>query len=236
MKLSSKVSRNRSIGTLNAGRRKRATGRPAAAYRGRSGSRHTEHQLFTAPERWHEPTAANGKPRFVVESPGHGYVHPVTRDEVRERIEQLPKSFTRDLEVVQFSRMTRKRHQFPCYGMHWGWSIYLYPIEEILVEAYSRPPLPAQKIEAEMYGGRWVEAPKGLWHLEWTEASIKDYYLNNILIHEIGHLVDRRNTRRDARERYAEWFAIEYGYRASGGRRARAKIGGRLPVNQDQGS
>ena len=125
------------------------------------------------------------RPAVIVEPPGRGYIHPVTADEVLERIEQLPKVFTHELEVVQFSRMTRKRHRFPCYGMHWGWSIYLYPIEESLVEAYTRPPLPAQRIEAEMYRARWVEHKGNLWHLEWTESSIKDYYLNNILIHEI---------------------------------------------------
>ncbi len=45
-----------------------------------------------------------------------------------------------------------------------------------------------------------------------TTAAIKDFYLNNILIHELGHLLDERNTSYTDRERYAEWFAIKYGY------------------------
>jgi hypothetical protein len=49
----------------------------------------------------------------------------------------------------------------------------------------------------------------------WTEQAVRDFYLNNILIHELGHLVDQRNTRTIDRERYAEWFAVEYGYRAT---------------------
>ena len=44
---------------------------------------------------------------------------------------------------------------------------------------------------------------------------MRDYYLNNILIHELGHLVDSRNTGYVDRERYAEWFAVEYGYKQS---------------------
>ena len=35
----------------------------------------------------------------------------------------------------------------------------------------------------------------------WTEQAIKDFYLNNILIHELGHLLDDRNSRRHARSR-----------------------------------
>jgi predicted Zn-dependent protease len=44
--------------------------------------------------------------------------------------------------------------------------------------------------------------------------------LNNILIHELGHLLDRHNTTFTDRERYAEWFAIHFGYKPS--RRATA--------------
>ena len=51
--------------------------------------------------------------------------------------------------------------------------------------------------------------------LIWTEQTIKDFYLNNVLIHEIGHLNDARNTKPNDRERFANWFAIEYGYRAT---------------------
>jgi hypothetical protein len=114
--------------------------------------------------------------------------------------------------------MTRKRRLFPCYGMQWGPNIYLYPIEASLVETYLRPPRPQQLIEARMYGGVWEQAGKW-WTLTWTPESIRDFYLNNVLIHEIGHIHDDRNSNSDARERYANWFAIEYGYRATRGRK-----------------
>ena len=53
------------------------------------------------------------------------------------------------------------------------------------------------------------------WKLAWTEEAVRDFYLNNILIHELGHLVDDRNTGYVDRERFAEWFALEFGYRRS---------------------
>ena len=70
---------------------------------------------------------------------------------------------------------------------------------------------------AKMYGGRWREPSQGVWTLHWPEDAIQDFYLNNILIHELGHLLDDRNSSYIDRERYAEWFAIEHGYRATGG-------------------
>ena len=182
--------------------------------RGKRSGRSAEE--FNAPEDWHEPDEAR-KTQYIVQPAGHGYVHPVTPSEAAERVAELPAKFTRGLQVVQFSPMTRKRRLFPCYGMQWGPAVYLYPIEETLVETYVRPPLPQQQIEAKMHGGRWIE-DEGLWKLVWSEAAIRDYYLNNILIHEIGHLNDDRNTNFADRERFANWFATEYGYRARRGR------------------
>ena len=67
----------------------------------------------------------------------------------------------------------------------------------------------------------WDEPAPGTWTLTWSEQAAQDFYLNNILIHELGHLVDDRNTDYMDRERYAEWFAVHYGYLHSGGREAR---------------
>lgn len=198
-------------------RRQTSAPRPGAAYRQRPAQGTGNPEPFNAPEVWHEPTG-NGKLKVVVEPAGRGYVHAATPDEVRQRVKELPSKFTRDLEVVQFSRMTKKRALFPCYGMQWGTAVYLYPIEASFVETYGRPPKPQQRIDAEMYGGVWKPDGK-VWRLEWTEQSIKDFYLNNVLIHEIGHILDERNTSYTDRERYANWFAIEYGYRATRGRR-----------------
>lgn len=145
---------------------------------------------------------------------GEGYQHVITVDDIRRRVAKLPEQYRSKLEVVQLSRMTRKRRLFPCYGLQWGTAVYLYPIEASLEELYVRAPRPAQKIETEMFGGQW-EQDGGLWRLTWTEDTIRDYYLNNVLIHEIGHINDDRNTSFRERERFADWFAVEYGYRAT---------------------
>lgn len=197
-------------------RNRRRSALPVVAYR-RRGNAEVPTEAFNAPEVWHEPTGRESI-RYITEPAGAGYMHPVTADEVADRIADLPARYTRDLEIVQFSRMTRKRSLFPCYGMQWGPNVYLYPIEESLTEYYSRAPQPEQVIEARMFGGVWTQEGN-LWQLTWTEKTIKDFYLNNVLIHEIGHVNDERNTNFDDRERYANWFAIEYGYRASRGRR-----------------
>ncbi len=200
----------------SARRRAGSTARPASGFRQRGSDRSQRTSIFYAQEDWYEPTDSEVI-RLQRQEPGAGYMHPVTLDEVRQRVEQLPARFRQPIEVIQLSRMTRKRALFPCYGMQWGPSVFLYPIEDSLVETYIRPPRPEQLIEAKMFGGVWTQDGK-LWRLSWTEQSLQDFYLNNVLIHEIGHVNDTRNINFDARERYANWFAIEYGYRPSRGR------------------
>ncbi|MCG8448458.1 MAG: hypothetical protein MI725_02620 [Pirellulales bacterium] len=176
---------------------------------------------FSPPEDWHEPQEDGSDYRIIVQAPGDGYRHVVTPEQIRHRLGRVPQQFPKGLEVVQLSRMTRKKNSFPCYGMQWGATLYLYPLEESLEEIFYAPPRPSELNEAKMYGGRWDRPQVGVWRLTWSPQAIEDFYLNNILIHELGHLVDDRNTNYGDRERYAEWFAIEYGYRSSGGRQAR---------------
>lgn len=180
--------------------------------RGRPGKLRT---AFLPPENWYEPHYSGCGYRVVVEEPGAGYCHVLTPELIRARLARLPQALLRSLEVVQLSRMTRKQESFPCYGMQWGQAIYLYPIEESLVERFHRPPRPSEFNDARMYGGRWVQQSGSSWQLVWTTQSIQNFYLNNVLIHELGHLVDQRNTSHRDRERFAEWFAIEMGYKRS---------------------
>jgi len=171
---------------------------------------------YLPPEDWHEPAEQRpGSYRVIQHTAGVGYRHVLTETDVRARLAQLPAWMVEPLEVVQFSRMTRKKQHAPCYGMQWGNTIYLYPIEELLVETFCEPPKPAQKIEAAMYGARWEAARGRSWQLVWTEAAVRDFYLNNVLIHELGHILDNRNTSSKDRERFAEWFALELGYKAT---------------------
>jgi hypothetical protein len=192
--------------------------RPKQARRSSTGQRNAR-LPFAPPEDWYDPTDATDY-RIIVQEPGEGYRHILTPDDVRRRLTQVPPQFLEQLEVVQFSRMTRKKQSFPCYGMQWGNTLYLYPLEESLVEHFETPPRPNLVNETLMYGGKWSTSP-GVWTLTWSEEAARDFYLNNILIHELGHLVDDRNSGYIDRERYAEWFAVEFGYRSTGGRDSR---------------
>ena len=59
------------------------------------------------------------------------------------------------------------------------------------------------------------------WIYRFTDDAIRRFYLWDVLVHEIGHHVDRfhpdRSTKRS--ERFAEWFARTYGFEAESSKR-----------------
>ncbi len=60
-------------------------------------------------------------------------------------------------------------------------------------------------------GAKWKQDESGWW-LEFDRLSLRRFYLFDVLLHELGHHVDKRVWKRDtiSAERYAEWFAQEY--------------------------
>ena len=50
------------------------------------------------------------------------------------------------------------------------------------------------------------------YQLVWKAQDLKDYYLREVLMHEIGHIIDDRNTNPRSRESFADAFATEFGY------------------------
>jgi hypothetical protein len=209
----SRESNRRETATVRRTHSERQRGAGIARGHRHRGSDRAAAPVFYAHDPWHEPEETDVI-RLLQEPPGEGFIHPVLLDDVRDRVEQLPARFRQPLNTIQLSRMTRKRALFPCYGLQWGPNVYLYPIEDSLIETFIRPPRPQQLIEAKMFGGVWSQ-DGDVWRLRWTESTIRDFYLNNVLIHEIGHVNDTRNTNQADRERFADWFAIEHGYRAS---------------------
>src|SRR5438034_11030179 len=67
---------------------------------------------YLPPERWYEPVEqVVGRYSVIVQPSGNGYRHVVTEDDVRRRLAQLPQWMTSHLQVVQLSRLTRKKRR-----------------------------------------------------------------------------------------------------------------------------
>lgn len=151
------------------------------------------------------------------EEPGEGFRHVVTPPEIYSRLADFPSWMLESLDIVLLARITKKERLFPCYGFQQEGVIALFPVPDgpahSSVEIWTAAPPPSFRTELEMFGVQWERCLNGEWEARWTEQQIHDYYLENIIPHEVAHLIDGRNTRKVDRERFARWFALDQSIR-----------------------
>lgn len=165
---------------------------------------------YSVPEKWYEPTGNTDPNGYTIyEFPaGEGYMHPASIDDVEGRLLQLPEHVRSYVEVIELSRQTRKKVRENLYGQQWGTAVYLYPVDDSLIEVFDTKDA-ALEHDTKKFGGKW-HPDNNKWILEWTESTIRDYYLENVLLHEVGHIVDSHNSRYRDRESFANAFAQKH--------------------------
>lgn len=157
------------------------------------------------------------------------FVRPYSIEDVCETLSEVPDEFLQGLKSIYLLGGSRKQEKVSQgnlfrYGCYEDCEIYLHSFpRSSLVERYTRPPSPALMQVYHRAGAEVTKVKRG-WEVRFNLASLKRFYLRDVLVHELGHHVDRGNTHKShaQAERYAEWFASEYGYRLPAINRRRA--------------
>lgn len=144
------------------------------------------------------------------------FIHPIQPRDVKELLSKIPANFLNNLHSIYLLGGTTKQlkisknsFRYGCYG---SGIIYLYAFPKwMLKEYWGQRPKPTIVEEYERMGAQWEQDKSGWW-LEFDRTSLRRFYLYDVLLHELGHHVDKRAGLRDtaSAERYAEWFAQEY--------------------------
>jgi hypothetical protein len=151
---------------------------------------------------------------IIARDPYPEFIQPVTAEDVEATLLRVPAEFLTGLDSVYilggtakqdkvaFSRLAR----FGCYG---GNMIYLHAFpRKRLRTRYKTPPSPDIVQEYTRVGATCTAERDG-YVLQFSEDTLRAFYLRDVLLHEIGHHVDRSNVFRKkdaAAERYAKWF------------------------------
>lgn len=165
-----------------------------------------------------EILATDNHPLVIIEPTHELFVCPLASNEIMDTLSKVPKKFTEDLEAVFVLAGSTKQAKvlktLYCYGTYWLNCIFLAPFPKAFVKGlYRRQPKPSDLREYVRAGAEIRQTSKGLL-VEFNEISIRNFYLQDVLMHELGHHIDRKeNKNRKKAEGFAEWFATEYGYR-----------------------
>ncbi len=180
--------------------------------------------IFNRQHNFLAPTENEDAPIFKVDNSSRDFYFPVTVDEIKQFLERLPTEHTENLTHIWLRKMTYKEYEKEgkfqgCFICGSGVNlIVLYPFPKNLkMELGSKKPSSKTLKWYSAYEPELVSTD-GNWALIWTVEKIKRYYLEGLLLHEIGHQMDSMyhrfwsaNYKKQRAENYADNFAYYWG-------------------------
>lgn len=157
----------------------------------------------------------------IYEVPLHkAFIRPVTSQDVLDVLATVPADFLRGLEDVYLLGGTAKQERNALgdlyrYGAYRWCEVHLYAFPRRRLE-WRRKQMPRPHVRHEYERAGAVLRQDGDEVVcSFDRSALKTFYLRDVLLHEIGHHVDRRNWGKGVAraERFAHWFVREHGFR-----------------------
>jgi hypothetical protein len=177
--------------------------------------------VFNRQHNFSAPNPEEETPIFMVDNASRDFFFPVTVEDIKEFLAKLPKEQTENITHIWLKKISTKEYLSKDY--YQGCFICGSGVRLIVLH-----PFP---VDLQMHFGRkkpsnktlkWYSAYKPeliysseQWILQWTKEKIKQYYLEGLLLHEIGHQMDcmyKRYWSTTYKKQKAENFADNYAY------------------------
>lgn len=142
------------------------------------------------------PTFEDELPIFMVENTSKDFYFPVTVDEIKATLKKLPNDHTKYLTHIWLDKVKKsdylKRNtfqgEFICGSKVYLIKLYAVSIDNKMLFGKEKP----TNKQLSFYKNYCedLKHDKNGWYLQWTNESYKKYFLEKLLLHEIGHCVD----------------------------------------------
>ncbi len=160
-------------------------------------------------------------PIVMVDNPSRDFFFPVSVADIRETLDKLPAACRACLTHVWLRRLRKsdfenKTKPFASFIAGSGVRLiilYAWPKDMLLRFGEKKP----SKRKLREYAAWDPELIKdgGEWSLRWNEAQLRLFYLQHLLLHEVGHHVDYftrhwSKANRKQVEEFADQYAVEW--------------------------
>ena len=159
-----------------------------------------------------------GSPLIRIEPTHNELIFPVTQDDIEATLARIPSDYVDGIKAILVPSGSKKQIKVSKglyrFGEYWQECIFLHPYPKVdMTLTFSKKPNPKVIQEYQRAGATVAQKGTGI-EILFDDNSLRQFYLRDVLMHEIGHHNDdRRGRPRRKREGFAEWFASEYGYR-----------------------
>ena len=164
------------------------------------------------------PTQHDKLPIVLRDNPSKNFYFPIEEGEILQNIRELPSEYTNGLTHIWLRRVAGKDHKRGIRGS--GVNLIVinaFPKNFRMWFGNKKPSKGTLKLYARWTDELVFDEGESAWYLMWDEETIKDYYLNSLFLHEIGHFVDSESRRfwSKADEKKKEDFADDFALAAN---------------------
>lgn len=142
------------------------------------------------------PTLGQEIPIFIQANTSRDFYFPVSIDEIKETLKKLPKEHTEYLTHIWLDKVKKSEYykgetlqaEFICGSNIYLIKLYAVPLDNRMVFGQTKPTTKQLSFYKQYCTD--LQHDKNGWYLQWTNESYKKYYLEKLLLNEIGHSVD----------------------------------------------
>lgn len=142
------------------------------------------------------PTLGQETPIFIQANASRDFYFPVTIDEIKETLKKLPKEHTKYLTHLWLDKVKKSEYykgetlqaEFICGSNVYIIKLYAVPKDNRMIFGQTKPTTKQLSFYKQYCTD--LQHDKNGWYLQWTLESYKKYYLEKLLLNEIGHSVD----------------------------------------------
>lgn len=135
-----------------------------------------------------KPTDFDTCPIYMIENPSRDYYFPVTIEEINNALNQLPRE---DISHITHIWLRKNNSKASCQGYttvgSGVYAIILYPFpKNNKIFIGKQKPSHKQLTWYKGYASELIKE-KDSWYIKFSKESAKKYYLERLLMHEVGH-------------------------------------------------
>ena len=153
-------------------------------------------KIFNRQHNLSAPKNDETSPIYIIDNPSRDFYFPITVDEIKSTLEKLPKDHTDHLTHIWLQKIKKTDYvngdtfqgSFICGSKVYLIVLHPFPTDNKMRLGKSKP-LKKTLNYYKNYTTDLKEDKDG-WYLQWTEELIKKYFLESLLLHEIGHSID----------------------------------------------
>jgi hypothetical protein len=155
-------------------------------------------RIFNRKHSLRKPSPTDELPIFIKDNPSKDFYFPVTENEILERLTKLPTEHREKITHIWLRKV--KKDDYEKHETFQGMFICGSGVNLIILSAFptnlrmifgnTKPTKRTLKLYSEWTHDLRFDEKKKVWFLQWKTETIRDYYLNSLLLHEIGHFVD----------------------------------------------